>query len=160
MIKKLLFFLLCIFLLNICYSENKKDTNSAKNDSLVTDISCDFVSRYIWRGQAYGSAPHIQPSFLLTFKNLEFGIWGSYNFTGTYCETDPFLKYTFKGFSVIATDYFSHNETHPNCTKYSIYENKKTSHIIEAALQYKGPDNFPISIIGATYIYGIDYGWG
>ncbi|MDD5571118.1 MAG: hypothetical protein PHD97_08165 [Bacteroidales bacterium] len=160
MSKKILFFLFCIFLLNTCYSENKKDTSSAKNDSLVTGISCDFVSRYVWRGQAYGSAPHIQPSFLLTYKNLEFGIWGSYNFTGSYCETDPYLKYTFKGLSIIAMDYFSHDETFSNYTKYSVYESKKTSHTIETALQYNGPENFPISILVASYVYGIDYGWG
>ncbi|MBP7497393.1 MAG: hypothetical protein KA792_07000 [Bacteroidales bacterium] len=124
----------------------------------------DLMNRYVWRGADYGASPSIQPYLSLTAKNFELGSWGSISSLGNYAEIDLYAKYSFKGISIIATDYFFPVENAKNSlnmnNKYLEYDNKKTFHTIEAALQYKGNEKCPVSIYAGTFIYGNDKNWG
>jgi len=130
--------------------------SAQSKDSSKINISTDFVNRYIWRGLDYGKAPSIQPTFSYIKGGFEIGAWGAFNFIGSYHELDPYAKYTLKNFSVILTDYFVHNEMNPNYTRYFDYKSKTTNHTFEGALQFKGPEKFPVSIFVGTYFYGND----
>jgi len=156
--KKLLFPIIAIsFVLfsgNILFAENK-DISISKDTSKI-NVSADFVSRYIWRGLDYGKAPSIQPTFSLIKGGFEIGVWGAFNTVGSYHELDPYIKYTLKKFTLSFTDYFVHSEMNPNDTRYFDYRSKTTNHTFEGALQYKGPDKFPISVLVGTYFYGND----
>jgi hypothetical protein len=124
------------------------------------NITTDICSRYIWRGTDYGAAPSIQPTFAYSKGKFEIGSWGAYSINGNYSETDLYAKYTAKGFSLIATDYFIHNELSPNHTKYFDYSQNKTAHVFEGSLQYKSPEKYPFSILAGTFVYGNDKNWG
>ena len=124
------------------------------------NITSDFVSRYVWRGLDYGRAPSIQPTMAYTKGKIEIGVWGAFNTIGTYHEADLYAKYSMKGFTLALTDYFIHNETNSNNTRYFDYASKTTNHAFEGSLQYKGPEKFPVSILAATYFYGNDRAWG
>ncbi len=147
--------LIFIFSLTLCFLGTFCIQAQDKTSSKI-NISSDFVSRYIWRGLDYGKAPSIQPTLSFTKGGLEIGSWGAFNTTGSYHEVDLYAKYTFKGISAIFTDYFVHNESNSNDTRYFDYNEWTTNHTFEGSLQYKGPDKFPISLLVGTYFYGND----
>jgi hypothetical protein len=154
-----LFYSLCISLILLFppYKSYSQDTLSKSSFT----IGADLMSRYNWRGTDYGKSPAIQPTLAWIYKNLiEMGIWGSYSMTGVYSEADPYLKLSFKGLSLILTDYFIYSDTSSAITSWVDFGNTTTNHTFEAALQYKGPEKFPISIYAGTYFYGNDRNWG
>ena len=159
--KKLTILLLIFASASISFSQNQKDTTKAKEEPTSgTTVTCDVVSRYIWRGQEYGKSPNIQPTFSYFCKNFEIGAWGSFNFNGTYSEIDPYVKYTIKNFSLTVNDYFNHDESSPNNIKYNIYDKNFTKHTLEGVIGYKGSEKFPFYILVGTYFYGADKSWG
>ena len=127
-------------------------------DSLTINVAADINSRYVWRGLDYGASPSIQPTLSLSKKNFEIGYWGAISTLGSYNEIDLYLKYTLKGFSIVATDYFFPLNTIPTTKteRYFNYEDKTTGHIIEGMLGWKGPEKFPLSILIGTSLYGAD----
>ncbi len=136
------------------------------------NVGADLMSRYIWRGTDYGSSPSIQPTLSFNLGGFEMGYWGAVAITSNYLESDLYLKYTLKGFSVCLTDYYIPAlASGINDTRYSFCKSpnhidfdtttgtnltKYTSHTYEAMLCYKGPEKFPISVMVGTYIYGND----
>ena len=119
-------------------------------------VGADFVSRYVWRGTAYGKAPAIQPTLVFDPQiGLKLGAWGNYSITGDYAEADLFLSYTFKGASVVFTDYFFPNENIP-MNKYFNYKNATTGHQFELGVGYDGPEKVPIHFFAGTILYGAD----
>jgi len=128
------------------------------NDSLKLNVSADICSRYVWRGLDYGSSPSIQPTLSLIKKSFEIGYWGAISTLGNYCETDLYLKYTLKKFSLTVTDYFFPVNIIPanKTERYFNYEDKTTGHIFEGLLSWKGPDKFPLYVFAGTVLYGAD----
>lgn len=127
-------------------------------DSLTTNVAADINSRYVWRGLDYGASPSIQPTLSLSKKNFEIGYWGAISTLGSYCETDLYLKYTLKSFSLTVTDYFFPLNTIPTTKteRYFNYEDKTTGHIFEGMLGWKGSEKFPLYVFVATSFYGAD----
>lgn len=127
-------------------------------DSLTTNVSADIYSRYVWRGLDYGSSPSIQPTLSLSKKNFEIGYWGAISTLGTYNEVDLYLKYTLKGFYIVATDYFFPVNSIPatKTERYFNYEDKTTGHIFEGIIGWKGSEKFPLYIFAGTSFYGAD----
>ena len=162
LIRKTTLLCLVLFMLNnISQGQNKSQNDSINGQQkpkskLKINLGTDLMSRYIWRGKDYGTSPSIQPLLSLNKCFFEIGIWGSYNVKGSYAETDPYIKFTYKGASLIFTDYFIHDESNPNNTNYFNYKHNETLHGFELALQYKGPEKFPISIYAGTFLYGND----
>jgi hypothetical protein len=162
-----LFAILFLFAFQNSFSQEKKCKVPFK-----LNVGADLMSRYVWRGLDYGSSPSIQPTLSFGIGDFEIGYWGAIALTTNYLESDLYLKYSFKGFSVAVTDYFIPAlATGFNDTRYSycnskntidfdtttgVSLNKFTTHSIEASLQYKGPEKFPISILVGTYVYGND----
>lgn len=121
-------------------------------------IGSDFVSRYVWRGTKFSSAPSIQPGLELGIGNLAIGAWGSYSFNGLDgAETDIYLSYTTLNdmISLTFTDYFFPIDTLGN-NNYFEYDESKTGHVYEAAISFNGTDNLPLTLLVATNIYGAD----
>ncbi len=130
----------------------QKDS-TAKNNPL--SISCDVMSKYIWRGTDYGDAPSIQPGVSFTKAGFTIGAWGaiSTNYNG-YQETDLYASYAYKFMSVTVTDYFFPSNTKPY--NYFEYNDSITGHIIEASVAFNGLENFPLTVMFATNVYGAD----
>lgn len=125
------------------------------------NVTADFVSRYVWRGQDYGTSPAIQPTLAWNYHGLfELGVWGSFNIKGTYSETDPYIKFFWKNLSLVLTDYFIYNDTASYKPDFYNIKKKETNHVIEAALQYKLSGKFPIRILLGSYFWGNDRAWG
>lgn len=136
------------------------------------NVGADLMSRYVWRGLDYGGSPSIQPTLSFSIGGFEIGYWGAMAITNNFAETDLYAKYSIKGFTITLTDYYIPAlSTEVNDTKFTYSKNpdkinfdttsgdnlnRYTCHSVEAALQYKGPEKFPFSILVATYIYGND----
>jgi hypothetical protein len=145
----------------------KKVTNPAQ-----FNLGADLVSRYIWRGKDYGNSPAIQPNVAFSVAGFKIGAWGSFGFVpysqkindsttidmGNYAEFDPFVSFTFKGFTLSFTDYFVPNGLTPNKSNYFNYKNSTTGHTFEVALAWAGPEKFPLQLYVGTLVYGADKG--
>ncbi|MBU1719085.1 MAG: hypothetical protein KKA07_08420, partial [Bacteroidetes bacterium] len=131
--------------------------NAQEKDSVETSISCDLMSRYVWRGSQYSRTPSIQPCFELSYKGFVFGTWGAYSFNGAEgAEADLYVSYSFakEMFSVLVTDYFLPNEYSDN--NYFEYCEEHTGHLLEGTLSFNGTEKLPLSFLVAANFYGAD----
>lgn len=163
---------LCFLMLAVFASTNAVAQEKKCKFPFKLNVGVDLMSRYVWRGMDYGNSPSIQPTLSFGLGNFELGYWGAIALTNNYLESDLYLKYSLKGFSLTVTDYYIPAlATDLNDTRYSYCKSpseiefdttsgvnltKYTSHSIEATLQYKGPEKFPISVLVGTYVYGND----
>lgn len=152
-ITKFLFFLI-LFVSAETASAQEKSNFSLK-------ASAELVSSYIWRGSpAYSFnagqpflAPNLQPTLGFVFGDLEFGAWGSTDFSGSYQEMDLYATYSIKGITATFTDYYW--DANWAEKPYFRYKNETTGHIFEGSLGYTFP-KFPLKISVATMFYGAD----
>jgi hypothetical protein len=129
------------------------------------------MSRYVWRGIDFGNSPAIQPNLSFSWKGLNIGAWGSYAFAnhsvkvndttvadaGTYAETDLFLSYSYKWFTLMVFDFFTVNGLNPNeGNSYFNYDNATTGHTFEGSLLFDGPEKFPLQAVASMLFYGAD----
>lgn len=137
---------------NITYaqSENEEEENPFS-------ISCDLMSRYVWRGIDFGASPSIQPGIEYSKGGFTVGTWGAFttNLPGVQ-EADLYLSYTFKEtFSLTFTDYFFPDETNPDY-KYFDYDDATTGHVFEASASFNGTEKFPLTVLVAVNVWGAD----
>jgi hypothetical protein len=155
------FTILC--LLAIPLVSRSQNLPGGEEARLKLNLGTDLVSRYVWRGTDFGQSPAIQPTLSVSGKHLEFGVWGSMATNNSYAEVDCYLKYSLHGFTAMVTDYYvpeiGGESTAPD-SRYFMYADKKTAHSIEASLQYKGDDRFPMWVLGGVFLYGNDKRWG
>ncbi|NOZ46784.1 MAG: hypothetical protein GXO79_08370 [Chlorobi bacterium] len=151
---KTFLFITILFISNIVFAQNDTIDNVLK-----IDLSADLFSRYIWRGNQFGgSSPSIQPSIIVSYKNLEIGTWGAYSLGGInpIQELDLYLSFNFMNdmFSTIFTDYYFPIEN--NNYNYFEYNKDKTGHIFESGLSFNGTDKIPVSFSAYLNFYGND----
>lgn len=170
----ILFFCLLLFRFpfsGIAQVEHEEITEIKTVHSPEFNLGADLVSRYVWRGMDYGNSPAIQPNVSFSIAGFKIGAWGSYGFVpysrkindsttmsmGNFVESDLNISYTFKGFTLMVTDYFFPHPLNPNeDNKYFNYDNKTTGHTFEASLSYAGPEKFPVQIYAGMHLYGAD----
>lgn len=116
-----------------------------------------LVSRYIWRGKDFGSAPAIQPGLEYKTGNFAIGAWGSLTFNDNkFQEQDIYLSYNITDmFTVIVTDYFFPNDTVVN-NKYFNYKDGETGHIFEGTVKFNGTEGIPLALAVNYNFYGAD----
>lgn len=61
-------------------------------DELGFSLGGDFVSKYVWRGQLVNDDYVFQPTGEVTYGNMTFGIWGSFDFTDYTDRKDSFQE--------------------------------------------------------------------
>ena len=142
-----------------------------ENNSPEINFGADLMSRYIWRGIDYGNSPAIQPNLSFSWKGFNIGAWGTYGFAkqsiqvtdtmlidaGNYSETDLFVSYTVKWFTLMVFDYFVMNGLNPNeGNRYFDYRNATTGHTFEGCLIFDGSEKFPLQVMVCTLLYGAD----
>lgn len=115
----------------------------------------DLMSRYVWRGQQYGTGPSIQPGLSASWKNFTIGSWGAYELvaSGTQ-ETDFYISQTAGPFTFSIWDYW--NYTEGGETDFFNYSKNTTSHLLEAQVQVSGNEKFPFTLSGNYFFYGAD----
>jgi len=150
--------LVTLVLIAVCLSTTVKI--SAQEDSTMFEsplsISCDLMSRYVWRGTDFGGSPSIQPGIEYSKNGFAIGAWGAYtiNAPGGQ-EVDMYASYTFLDmFSVIITDYYFPDELADY--KYFSYNSSTTGHILEASLSFNGTEKLPLSLLLAANFWGDD----
>ena len=153
--------------------EKVREEIEAESDSghAAINFGADLLSRFIWRGIDFGNSPAIQPNLSFSFKGLNIGAWGSYAFSGykiqlndttvedagTYAETDLYISYTYKWFTLMVFDYFTVNGLNPNeGNRYFDYNQATTGHTVEGCLSFDGPENFPVQLMASVLLYGAD----
>ena len=132
------------------------------------DAGADLASLYIWRGINVNDRPNIQPYISLKYYGLQFGFWGSYslaninsnddNYTASQ-EIDTWLSYSFDlgrgaGITALLTDYY-YPRAGKNIGNFNNYDNVNGAgaHIIEATINFTGPESFPLSLSNNVNIY-------
>ena len=131
--------------------------DSTENDEVKISLNADLVSRYIWRGIPQCSNPSIQPYGSFEKGNFSFGTWASYGIAEPYAEIDLFLSYTLGNVTFTINDYYNEDETNYTFYDYFNWENDgTTSHILEGVISYEGPEDLPITVTTATFLYGND----
>lgn len=106
-------------------------TTANAQDKVSATIGADLVNQYIWRGQDLGNIS-LQPTLSVEWKGLSLSAWGNVgisNWADTK-ELDLTLSYTYKGFTVGVTDYWTDG------SNYFQYKNGQTNHIWEAGIGY------------------------
>lgn len=147
-----------IFLIAIMFglvAANVQAQEEIKKESPFS-ISCDLMSRYVWRGTDYGASPSIQPGVEYGIGGFAIGTWGAFttNLPGVQ-EVDLYASYTFKEIiSLTVTDYFFPDEV--TGYKYFNYKEATTGHVFEGTLSFNGTEKFPLSAFVATNFYGAD----
>ena len=130
----------------------------AQNDSISNfswSADIDLMSRFVWRGQQYGTGPSIQPGLSGTWKNLTIGVWGAYEIVESETqETDFYISQTAGPFTFSIWDYWSYSET--GSTNFFNYSENTTSHVLEAQVQVSGNEKLPFSLLGSYLFYGND----
>lgn len=119
---------ICILVLLLCanigYSQKKlRDSNFA--------ASVEFMSKYVWRGLEYGTAPVTAPMIVYGYKGFNVFVMGAYAFDGSHQEVDYGLSYTIKGFTLGVSDYYYPTEV-GGYDHFFEYRPNKTNHSIEA----------------------------
>ncbi len=103
----------------------------SKKSQVSAILAIDLVNQYIWRGQDLGNVS-VQPTLGLEWKGLSLSAWGNVgisNWADTK-ELDLTLSYTYKGFTVGVTDYWTDG------SNYFHYKKDETNHIWEAGIGY------------------------
>ena len=147
----LIAFILGLYSSSLLFGQDETDTK----DSPLS-LSCDLMSRYIWRGTDFGASPSIQPGIEYSNSGVTVGAWGAYatNLPGVQ-EADLYLGYSINDmFSVTMTDYFFPDEI--NAYKYFDYANKTTGHVFEVSASFLGTKKLPLTVLLASNIYGAD----
>lgn len=109
----------------------------------------DLVSDYVWRGAYQSSGVSVQPSLTLGYKGLCLNVWGNQSLSKQAKEFDINLSYSFKNFTVTASDYWWSGEDRP-------YGDYKNSHYFEGTLAYNFGGSFPLNISWSTMFAGAD----
>ena len=146
-----LLFIFSVFGIHKSYAQNE----SAKKTNPF-NVSCDLMSRYVWRGTDFGASPSIQPGIEFNKNNFTAGAWGAYalNRTGSQ-EADLYVSYTIKDmFTVLLTDYYFPDEFHDY--NYFDYKTETTGHVLETSVSFNGTENLPLSFMLATNVWGAD----
>ncbi len=104
-------------------------------DKWSANVSADFVSQYIWRGQDLGIVA-LQPALGVEYKGLSIGAWGSVGLTDPKDtkELDLTVSYSVKGFNVGITDYWFDAGQDPK-GRYFKYSHS-TNHVFEGNIGY------------------------
>ncbi len=65
-----------------------EETVIAEKSAIGVDLTADFMSKYIWRGQNLNDDFVFQPSVAVTFDNFTASIWGNQDLTGYHNHVD------------------------------------------------------------------------
>ena len=126
------------------------------NEESPWNLSADITSRYIWRGLQLSDGLNLQPTIEYSIGNFTIGTWGSYGVGIPFAEVDVYAQYSLGNFSLLVSDYYEQDEYDLSASKYFNWKQGQTSHALEGAIIYSGPENFPISATAATFFYGCD----
>ncbi len=126
-------------------------------DKVNFDIGGDLVNRFIWRGMNLNTSASIQPYIELSGGAFTLGTWSSYTFSQeTYQEVDVYLDYSYKNLSITLNDYFAPVDSLFTTNAYFNWDNKSTTHALEAIVTISDIGKLPLTFTGGVFIYGCD----
>ncbi len=125
------------------------------------DFTFQLKSMHLDRGFPVTSTPITGINLWYQSENKKFkaGVWGGTGSTGEYRELDHYMAYSCHGFKVELWDIynFSTGATYNN-KEFFNYKASETGHFVDFRLGYKFAENFPLSVLWSTFIYGRDRG--
>jgi len=147
---RLAFAVIFIFVSQRLYSDEHE-----KIEILNAEFKVDFMSMHTWRGFATSKSPTIEPSFVISRNNSTTGIWLAHSLDGNYSELDLYFTYNLKSFSFTVYDYYC-PPSYRESSEITNFDKYSTNHTIEIDVAFKGTQNFPVSFLVATMVYGDD----
>lgn len=159
MLKKLFTLLAIVGLIGTMNQTIAQEENTEETGIFDASIGADLMSRYVWRGTQFSTAPVFQPAVEVSAFGVSLGAWGSYSFMGYTdgAEADIYISYSFMDdmFTATVTDYFFPDDN-TDRNKYFNYDEDETGHILEGTLAFNGTESLPLSVLVATNFYGAD----
>ena len=97
MLKKLFTLLAIVGLIGTMNQTIAQENTTEESGIFDVDLGADIMSRYVWRGTQFSTAPVIQPAFEVSAFGVTLGAWGSYSFLGVAdgAEADIYISYSF-----------------------------------------------------------------
>lgn len=126
----------------------------AQETSSPFNASVEMASKYMWRGQEYGTGACLFPTVGYSTGGFSACATGAYTTNGSFQECDLSVGYSWKSLTVSVVDYFYPSEVGLN-DKFFNYQNDKTGHALEAELSWN-PESLPIWAMAGTYFLGLD----
>lgn len=85
-----------VTLLMVCAWMLVSGISFADDNGIEFEITTDFFSRYVWRGQLLSDDPVWQPGISAAYENITVGIWGNMDgiFSGEFTEVDYYFDYS------------------------------------------------------------------
>lgn len=117
-------------------------------------LGVELQSKYLWRGQEYGTSPAVFPTVHYDYKGLSIGAIGAYAWDGSHQECDLYASYSTSGLTIAVTDYYYPTAVGAKDQFFEL-DNKKAGHMFEATLAYEHK-KVPVSILLSTFFAGAD----
>lgn len=64
-------------------------------EGIGIDVTADFYSKYVWRGQNINDDYAFQPGFSVTLDSLTLGVWGSMDLTDYTGNNEEFIEFDY-----------------------------------------------------------------
>lgn len=128
-------------------------TVSAQTESNF-NLGVELQTKYLWRGQEYGTSPAVFPSVGYSYKGFSVGAVGAYTWDGSHQECDLFASYSAAGLTFSLTDYFYPSAVGLN-DKFFDFNNETTGHMWEGTINYEH-ENVPVWVLLSTFFAGAD----
>lgn len=126
------------------------------NDQNKFSANVDLFSRHVWRGNANGNVPSVQPYMAYRMKSFEVGSWAAYSLDDSYAEFDLYLQYFTENFSLTLFDYYAPKWSPKVEFDYGDLNVNTTHHTFDVVAKYNLQWPVPVQITLASKVWGDD----
>lgn len=114
----------------------------------------ELMSKYVWRGIEYGTAPTLAPSLNFSTQGFSAFAMGAYSTDGSHQEVDLGISYSAHEFTLGISDYYYPSSVGEK-DHYFKLSNRETGHSVEAYANWTGT-KIPLWVTLSSYIFGAD----
>lgn len=138
-------FSVCLSLLSLCLT--------AQVPKYTCNINAELTSKYVWRGQEYGTSPTLFSSLQFQYQHINAALIGGYALNGSHQEVDICIGYQYKNIYIGLSDYYYPSAVGKTDNYWDV--SKLTGHYGELYAMYQ-PTRLPLQLLLSTYVYGAD----
>ncbi len=118
------------------------------------NISAELESKHIWRGLLSSNTPTFTGDVSYNQNAWTTSLWVAQSFDRLYSEVDFSVSYQHRQFRISALDYYCPKNGKQN--EILDFDNATTDHSVDIVLEYEISNNFPLTILASTLVYGDD----
>ena len=143
-----------VLVLMVFFSVHEIEAQEESVNKVELEAGFDLATSYLWRGFEIGDGPVVQPWMSVSYGGFSLGAWGTSNVVGDSKEVDLYASYSVKNFTLTLTDYFAMGSPGLDPDFFN-FAGHQSNHIAELELSYGGSDQFPLTLSGGFFVYGL-----